>query len=237
LALADHVFAFQQWTADSLVQECGVDPAKVSVALPGANLQLDTVPVLDDDRGVPTHERPLVMGFVGKDWERKGLRFQVEIARVVRKLGLPVVVRCAGGCPPDLQQSDLVDYVGFLNKRADLSGFVSFLQGCDLGCLFSTAEASSIAILEFLRAGVPVAGFVIDGMGDLLKPEAALRFRPDQSAQEIGRAIVDQFSDAAELKKLRQRARQVGGTVTWQHSLGTIGDRLARNQPAGVPCA
>jgi glycosyltransferase involved in cell wall biosynthesis len=218
LAAAEVVVAFQQWTADSLVQECAVDPSKVRIVLPGANLIPDVSVAPPVKTGVAGTDRPLVLGFVGKDWKRKNLPFLVNVARKLETMGVKAEVHCAGGCPPELQRDPLVKWLGFLDKQHDPAGFIRFLQGCDLGCLFSLSEASSIAVLEFLRVGVPVAGFVVDGMGDLLLPGAAVRFAPGASADEVAESLAD-AAGSDRLRRLRAGAAEAMPVVTWGRCL------------------
>ncbi len=226
LAAATCVFAFQDWTARSLVEECGVEPAKVRVVLPGANLPAILPATGQGLSGRAGCDRPLTLGFVGKDWRRKNLPFLVEVARKLNAAGVSTVVRCAGGCPPELQRDPLVNWVGFLDKRRDPEGFVRFLRSCDFGCLFSHAEASSIAVLEFLRAGVPVMGFVVDGMGDLLLPPASLRFAPTESAGAVAERVAATVRDEARLAALRAGAAAAAEHVTWERCVREIAATL-----------
>ena len=241
LSAARTVIAFQKWTAQSLVTECGVDPAKVHVVLPGANLVFEGEIEPRVLAGTAGFDRPLVLGFVGKDWRRKGLPFLVEVARRLNAGGVKALVRCAGGCPPDLQRDPLVESVGFLDKRRDPAGFIQFLQGCDLGCLFSLYEASSIAVLEFLRVGVPVTGFVVDGMGDLLLPDAALRFPPGEPAASVAERLAATIRDPRRLAALRAGAATAMKQVTWErclqdisHILGTRPGNAVLPEPQGA---
>ncbi len=225
LAAAEIVVAFQQWTADSLVQECAVDPAKIRVVLPGANLIPDAPIEPRVKAGVAGTDRPLVLGFVGKDWKRKNLPFLVDVARKLVAMGVKTEVHCAGGCPAELRRDPLVKWVGFLDKQHDPAGFIRFLQGCDVGCLFSLSEASSIAVLEFLRVGVPVAGFVVDGMGDLLLPGAAVRFAPVASAGEVAENLAD-AAGSDRMRRLRAGAAEAMPVVTWERCLRDLAAAL-----------
>ena len=127
-----------------------------------------------------TKERPLVLGFVGKDWKRKGLMTLVDIRDALELRGHHVMIRCAGHAPEEFANRKGVRFSGFIDKHNNYSEFISFLESCDVGCLFSTAEFSSISILEYISVGRPVAGFVVDGMGDLFIPDASMRFSPEQ---------------------------------------------------------
>ncbi|HTQ31388.1 MAG TPA: hypothetical protein VMI53_09270, partial [Opitutaceae bacterium] len=175
---AEWLVFFQRWSAESAVRECGADPARVRVICPGANLTLPADWKFPAERGVPSSTHPLVLGFIGKDWKRKGLPFLLAVRQRLVAAGVPTVIRCAGGVPDGLAPDAGIEHWGFIDKHANASRFFDFLSGCDLGCLFSEAEASSIAVLEFLRAGIPVAGFVVDGMVDLFPPDGGFRFEP-----------------------------------------------------------
>ena len=71
-ARADRLVFRARWAAASAVDDCGADPAKVHVVLPGANLELPDDFSFNPSPGVPGADRPAVLGFVGKDWARRG---------------------------------------------------------------------------------------------------------------------------------------------------------------------
>ena len=95
----------------------------------------------------------LLIGLTGHDFHERGLSF---ISALLRREG--------------------VRFVGRIEKRDGSGAFLKFLRECDLGCLFSNNEALGISTLEFLRAGVPVAGFAHQGLADTLPPDAGFRF-------------------------------------------------------------
>lgn len=206
---------FQRWSADSAVRDCGASPEKVRVICPGANLALPADWLVSDLFIPPGPGRPLVLGFVGKDWKRKGLPFLLEVSRLLRARGLSTVVRCAGGGPDPLPDDASIENWGFIDKRQEPGRFLDFLRGCDFGCLFSHAEASSIAVLEFLHAGIPAAGFVVDGMTDLFPPEASLRFEPGTSADAIATQLWQVITASGKMNALREGARAWSPLLTW----------------------
>jgi glycosyltransferase involved in cell wall biosynthesis len=224
---AEWLVFFQRWSAESAVRDCGADPARVRVICPGANLTLPSDWKFAAARERPSSARPLVLGFVGKDWRRKGLPFLLTVRRHLVAAGVPTVVRCAGGIPSDLPADSGVEHWGFIDKHREPARFLDFLAGCDLGCLFSNAEASSIAVLEFLRAGVPVAGFVVDGMVDLFPPDAGFRFEPGTSAETVAGMVRSAFGDAATIGQMRAAARAWSPQVTWERCVSEWGELLA----------
>jgi glycosyltransferase involved in cell wall biosynthesis len=223
LQRSDLVVTMARWAAQSVIEDCGVASEKVRTILPGANLELDTE--------APTSSRaaaaPLVLGFIGKDWQRKGLPFLLAVRRELDALGLRAVVRAAGHCPPELQREAGLEFVGFIDKAKEPQRFVEFLRGCDLGCLFSAREPLGISTLEFLRAGVPVAGFAIEGMADTLPPDAGFRFAPTATAHEVADAIAETFRAEGRLDYLKAGARAWAPRVTWERCVSEWAALLA----------
>lgn len=205
-----------RWTAREAIQNCGVPADKVTTILPGANLDLPADYSFDPAPGSPGSERPLVLGFVGKDWKRKGLPFLLDVRAGLERMGLRAVVRCAGFCPPELQRRPGLEYTGFIDKARDPARFLAFLAGCDLGCLFSVHEPLGISTLEFLRAGVPVAGFVIEGVADTVPPDAGFRFGPDDTAEHVAEVLYTTYRDDARVAHLRLAAHVWSPLVSWE---------------------
>ena len=234
-AQAEWLVFFQRWSAESAVRDCGADPAKVRVICPGANLELPADWTLAQRPGQPDAAQPLVLGFIGKDWQRKGLPFLLEVRQRLVAAGLPTVIRCAGGVPGKLPAETGIEPWGFIDKHTEAPRFLDFLRGCDLGCLFSRAEASSIAVLEFLRAGSPVAGFTVDGMEDLFPPDAGFRFAPEATATAVAEVLAAAMTDEARVAQLRAKARAWSRHVTWERCVREWGELLETgkiSQPA-----
>jgi len=210
------VVTMSRWAAESVVRDCGVLPQKVGTILPGANIELPADYNFPDDPRVAGKERPLVLGFIGKDWRRKGLLFLLEVRGGLQRRGMATVVRAAGYCPPELARRDGLEFVGFIDKAREAGRFLEFLKQCDIGCLFSEREPLGISTLEFLRAGVPVAGFAIEGVADTLPLDAGFRFSRGDSAQTVAEVIHAVFQDGGKLLKMRNAARLWSPLLTWE---------------------
>jgi glycosyltransferase involved in cell wall biosynthesis len=219
LAASEKVVTMARWAADSAIRECGVSPSLVATILPGANLDLPADYDFPQPAGRPGRDRPLVLGFVGKDWKRKGLPFLIAVRTALARMDLPAVVRCAGNCPRGLTRQPGLDYAGFIDKAREPGRFVAFLAGCDLGCLFSEREPLGISTLEFLRAGVPVAGFTTEGLADTLPPDAGFRFPASATVEEVAVALRDAFGDESRVARLRANARRWSPRVTWERCI------------------
>jgi glycosyltransferase involved in cell wall biosynthesis len=226
-AASERIVTMARWAAESVVHECGVAPAKVATILPGANLDLPPSYAFPLVAGEAGRDRPLVLGFVGKDWKRKGLPFLLGVRAELERMGLPALVRCAGHCPAELRRTPGLEYAGFIDKAIAPDRFVEFLASCDVGCLFSDREPLGISTLEFLRAGVPVAGFMVEGVADTVPPDAGFRFEPTATAEEVAATLRAAFGDEDTVGKMRETARAWSPFVTWERCVKEWQELLA----------
>ena len=219
-AAAGWIIFWAWFAADSAIDECGADADRVRVVLPGANLDLPGDWSFESPPGRPGVDRPMVLGFVGKDWRRKGLPVVVAIRDELSRRGWEVEVAAAGEAPADLRNRPGVRFAGFIDKTADPAAYPRFLARCDLGCLFSRREALGLSILEFLRAGVPVAGYAVEGPAETIPPDAGFRFSPGDSVPAMADRIESTLTDEAALPTMRRRARALSPHLTWQRCVG-----------------
>ena len=212
-AAARRVIVNQSWALSSIRSDYDLEPEKCSVILPGANYP--EYPGLGPARpeGRPGRDRPFVMGFIGKDWKRKGLMFLDQVASRLRSGGWKVKVRAIGFPQRDLPAGLDIECLGFIDKRVH---FGPFLHSCDVGCLFSSAEAAGSAVLEFLGVGVPVAGFTVNGLADLLPVEAGFRFRPGTKPEEAADAFDAYLWDENWQARFRAAARRLAPMLSWE---------------------
>ena len=215
-AASEWVVTMARCAAESAVRDCGVPAAKVTTILPGANLTLPPDFAFSCPPGRPGRDRPLVLGFVGKDWRRKGLPFLLKVRAELERMDMPAVVRCAGYCPTELRGERGLDYVGFIDKAREPERFLEFLAGCDVGCLFSEREPLGISTLEFLRAGVPVTGFMVEGVADTVPPDAGFCFASAETPAEVALTLCAAFRDERVVDRLRANARAWSPLVTWE---------------------
>jgi len=222
-AQATHIFTMQEWARQSVINDYNIEPSKVTAVLPGANILFpDGYNAREKTERKLDKEHPLVLGFVGKDWKRKGLTILADVGDELRRRGHHVIVRCAGYAPDDFQKREGVEFAGFIDKNKNYSAFIDFIESCDIGCLFSEAEFSSISVLEFISAGRPVAGFVVDGMGDLFIPEVSLRFATGDTIRSIADRFEQYITDSSYQESLKASAVRVSQHVRWNRSVTEI---------------
>src|SRR5690606_40931811 len=131
------------------------------------------------------------------------------------KRGYKVKIRLIGSRPSDLEENGTIEVTGFIDKHSQMERFVHLVSTCDIGCLFSTSEALGISTLEFLRTGVPVAGFYHQGLKDTLLKGASFRFKPDARPEEEADGF-EQFIRNDDLRpELQGEAWNYSNEVTW----------------------
>ncbi len=201
-----------------IVQEkYGISSERVSVVVPGANLDETLVSALEAGSG--GNNGDFVVGYIGKDYIRKGLYRLARAVALLRGEGARVRLRVIGHCPDDLQQADGVDATGFLDKRADPERFLQALAQCALGCLPSHAEALGIALLEFLRLGVPVVGTRVGGIPDAVPEGAGILLDADVEPRGIADCIGRLCTDPSLYAGLQQGASAVSEWASWERAV------------------
>jgi len=214
-AAASHVVVFSSWIIPTLVEEYGVDRNKIAHIMPGANVALPPDWAPPTPTGRPGIERELILGFVGKDWQRKGLPFLMKVQAELAKRGYKVKIRFIGSRPPNLTSNSAIEITGFIDKQLEMERFVHLISSCDIGCLFSSSEAFGLSTIEFLRTGVPVAGFYHQGLRDTLLEGASFRFKPGDHPEEVADAF-EQFIRNDDLRhEMKGRAWSYSNEVTW----------------------
>ena len=165
-AAAKAVVTMSGWAAESVCRDYGIDPSRVHVVPGGANLDEQALAAFPaaSPPPAPSAQTPLRLGFLGKDWQRKGGPFVLSLAEALHSIGIPAVVRAIGPSVADLPKHPLLQSLGFINKRTEMPAFTRELRSWHFGTLFSHTEAYGISNRECLRLGVPVLANSIGGI-------------------------------------------------------------------------
>jgi glycosyltransferase involved in cell wall biosynthesis len=215
-AASERVITMARWAAEAIVSGCGVAAEKCHVILPGANFDLPEDWEFTGPETRAGRDRDFTLGFIGKDWRRKGLPYLLDLRDQLARRGWRVRVLAAGTAPPELIARPGLEFAGYLDKRKNAAAFHEFLTRCDLGCLFSEREALGISTLEFLRAGVPVAGFAHEGLADTLPPDAGFRFAPGTPPEEAADQLEAYLENESRQADFARNAQRWSPLVSWE---------------------
>lgn len=223
---AKFVIAMARATARSLIDKYKVDPAKVFVVRPGANIdEAEVRKYLSENGQTPrrggepfTTDRPAVLGFIGNDFKRKGLHSLIEAAEELDRRGRPVLIRAIGNCPTELRKHRLMDWLGPIKKGNETQKFLRAVDSFAIGCLLSSAEPLGISTLECLRLGVPVIGTNVGGIPDCIPNNAGILLEPSPGRDAIADALEWALFDPARYASLRASASRQADQVTWERT-------------------
>ncbi len=222
---ARRIVTMSRRSSEILQRKYSISGERVYVVVPGANLDETLV----SQFGEPSLEgdSEFIVGYIGKDYLRKGLYRLARAVALLRSEGTRVRLRVIGHCPDDLRRADGVEAIGFLDKRANPQAFVAALAQCALGCLPSYAEALGIALLEFLRLGIPVVGTRVGGIPDAVPEGAGVLLDSDVDprglAEVIGRLCADKQAYAA----LSRGALMARAWTTWKRAASEFGQAIS----------
>ena len=216
---AARVVCFSSYAARSLVGDYGVPASKVHVIAPGANLFEEQIQDLEGAASAPPALRPLRLGFIGKDWQRKGLAFLLEVAEILTRRRLPVEVVAVGPAARGLPSAPCFRPAGFIDKRSRQPSLVELVRSWHFGCLFSSAEAYGISNLECLRLGVPVLARRVGGIPETVPDGLGYLFEPDAAPDDVADLLAG-FVAAPELYwQLRARVADRAGEFSWRRTV------------------
>lgn len=143
---AAHLFTFTQRSRDSLIQEYGVDPARVTVV--GAGVNFHAAPEHLSATSGNKHSSIL---FVGKDFERKGGHVLLAAFARLRAEFPDVRLQVVGTELPD-RVPEGVDVLGRIDDRAVMD---ELYANADVFCLPSLFDPAPLVVLEAMGHGMP----------------------------------------------------------------------------------
>ncbi len=224
-AHAERIITMSRKSERTLRTVYGVPAERISVVLPGANIPDMAVPTPAAHLGWLGDE--FTVGFVGLFPLRKGLPLLAAAVRLLRERRLPVRLRVIGDCPPEISAMDGVEFLGRLNKAVDLPRFVDALRGVDLGCQLSRAELLGIAMLEFLRLGVPFLATAVGGIPDVAAGGGGVVVASTITAEELAEVLSQLVTNSQDYQRLRQAAIQRSEWASWRRAAREFDSVLA----------
>lgn len=217
-----NIFCMCQWAADSIIKDYGIDRKKVHVIVGGPNL--DESLIKKESYMFcpkePNNSDPLVLGFIGKDWERKGGQFTLEVVNNLNNLGINTILKVIGTRKKDIPNSPFIKNVGYIDKNKDLNKFIKEISSWHFSTLFSHSEASPRSILESLKLGVPILSHDIGGINStFIKNYYGNLFDTFPSPKEVCDWILSEIKPYKNYQFKRESLKEIGKEINWEKEL------------------
>ena len=172
----------------------------------------------------------LRLGFIGKDWQRKGLLYLLKIAENLELRSVPVEIIAVGPRRDESPSHPLLKTIGFIDKDNKTKEFIDIVKKFHFGCLFSKAETFGISNLECLRLGVPVLTNSIGGIKEGVPQGLGYVFNPDAPIKEIGDLLEYYFKNPIEYAALRKRVLENTGVFSWNNAVNKFIELWQKNK-------
>ena len=205
-------------TAANIVQHYDVPQDKIRIVPPGANIPERLLENLDSqpDRCRRSERKSLVVGFIGLYPERKGLPTIAEAVQLLRGAGYDIRLHVIGKCPLEISQRESVTHFGMIDKSVDMDRFIDIVRNIDVGCMLSHAELAGVALLEFLRMGVPIIATDVGGIPDIVDLGAGHLVSPEISPDDLAQRLAQMADEPDRLAELQERAWRRRHNASWR---------------------
>ena len=213
----DGVVAISQPIVEILVK-AGVDPKRICRIHSGVDASRFG---LSADRPRPDSD-PVVVGSAAVMEERKGHRYLLEAARLLKDRGYQIRYLIAGEGSLRKSLEAMVETLG-LREEVRFAGFISdvaaFLAGIDIFAMPSLYEGLGVAVLEAMAAGKPVVATNVGGLAEsIIDSMTGFLVAPRDS-----QALADAIGKLAGEKSLAHEMGQRGAARVQEHfSLETM---------------
>jgi glycosyltransferase involved in cell wall biosynthesis len=226
--VTDLSIAVSQGVKEYLVEQVGLDPAKVRVVPNGVDLAaMDGArpgKAMRQELGLP-EDTPLI-GLVGRlDHWGKGHKELLE-AMAALKERYPVQALIVGGGRREAEMRESAAGLGlagqahFLGQRRDVP---DLLKAMDIFVLPSYSEGVSLALLEAMAAGRPVIATRVGGTPEVVTDGVTGLLIPPRDAAALAGALERLLSDPSMAKQLGENARR---HVREHYSLDRLGREI-----------
>ncbi|MEK6601358.1 MAG: glycosyltransferase family 4 protein, partial [Candidatus Binatota bacterium] len=201
----DGVVAISRKIADLLV-EGGVRSGKIRLIHSG----IDPAPFQRKPGGGPG-AAPRVIGTVAVLEERKGHRFLLEAAGLLKQQGHRLKYRFAGEGLQRQRLQQIALELG-LREEVEFGGFIpdipGFLSTIDIFVLPSLYEGLGVAVLEAMAAGKAVVATRVGGLPDLVDDTLTGLLVPAKDSEGLARAISTLVSQPGLAQQMGENGRE-----------------------------
>ena len=175
---AQHLIAWSEWAKQSLIDEYGVEPEKITVIAPGVHVRDWLRP---EPRALTN--APAKILFVGGDFERKGGSVLLEAFRTLRPLGveLHVVTRATLASEPGL--------FTYKNMLPNSPALKALYHQADIFCLPTYGDCLPMVLSEAGAAGLPVVSTRVAAISEIVRDGQTGELVPAGDAQALTEAL------------------------------------------------
>ena len=199
----DGVVAISQSIAD-LLAKAGVDRGSIRLIYSG----IDPQPFQSAAKEAKHCNEVPVVAMVAVLEERKGHRFLLEAARILKDRGHRISYLLAGDGSDKTQLERQVQRLG-LSEDVSLVGFVSdvakFLASIDLLVQPSLYEGLGVAALEAMAAGKPLIGTRVGGLAESIIDGETGYLVPPKDGRALAEAIANLIADSSMAHEMGRR--------------------------------
>jgi glycosyltransferase involved in cell wall biosynthesis len=140
----------------------------------------------------------LVIGYVGRLSEEKGLRYLVDAISLLNEASLTVRLLLIGDGPQRLQIESYAEEK-LIKKQVVFTGFQSkidkLLPALDVFVLPSLTEGTPIALLEAMANGLPAIASSVGGIPSIIRSGQNGILTQPRNSKEIAKAICDLYGN------------------------------------------
>lgn len=202
---ASHVFVMSDHVRDTLGNDYGLPPSRVTTVHGGSNVDPSPAPLQNGDYG----NRTVV--FVGVDWERKGGPV-LEQAFVKVHAELPDARLIVVGCRPELGRS-WCEEIG----RVPPDEVKGHLLRSSVFCLPTRIEPFGVAVIEAFAQRLPAVVSNVGAMPALVRHGESGLVVPPDDADALAVALRELLTDPAKCRRFGEAAyRDVSERFSWE---------------------
>lgn len=218
---AIHIFTRSQFVRESVINDYGIPPEKVTVI--GAGVNLIHLPKVDSF----PNENPTIL-FIGKEFYRKGGDILLEaFAQVRKEVPLAQLRMMTNGSLPNHSELEGVEVIP---PTWDRDVVMRLYREANLFVLPSRLETWGDVLLEAMAHGLPCVGVHSDAMEEIILDGKTGLLVPPQDKDALATALIRLLSDSRARVRMGLAGRQrVESTFTWDGVATQISDILKQS--------
>jgi len=153
----------------------------------------------------------IVLGYIGRISEEKGLRYLMEAGSKLIHSGVPLKIMIVGDGPQKIEMARFAQQAGLQNKVI-FAGFQkdieTWLPSMDIFVLPSLTEGTPMALLESMACGIPVIATAVGGVPQIVDSGKNGILVSPAKTEEIVSAILNIITNKDLHKKLSEAGKE-----------------------------